>query len=137
MVLRSEAMGSYIRRSRSRLSPEDTLALYVRVQEATHLGSQTDEEEAPAPESTDEDDGVSYWFAGAVWNAEDKMPHFRAEGVWENGYDDQFGGCPPDKAWRPDRDQGQLRREARPALRRWRKAGFRYVNQGDRHGVGK
>ena len=74
----------------TRLSPEDTLALYVRVQEATHLGSQTDEEEAPAPESTDEDDGVSYWFAGAVWNAEDQTPHFRAEGIWENGYDDQF-----------------------------------------------
>jgi 5-methylcytosine-specific restriction protein B len=74
----------------TRLSPEETLALYVRVQEATHLGSQTDEEGAPAPESSDDDDDVSYWFAGAVWNAEDQTPHFRAEGIWENGYDDQF-----------------------------------------------
>lgn len=71
------------------LSPEDTWALFVRVRDATHLGSATDEDKVPAPESTDDDD-VSYWFAGAVWNGEDQTPHFVAEGIWENGYDDQF-----------------------------------------------
>jgi 5-methylcytosine-specific restriction protein B len=63
------------------LSPEDTWALFVRVRDATHLGSATDEDKVPAPESTDDDD-VSYWFAGAVWNGEDQTPHFVAEGIW-------------------------------------------------------
>lgn len=74
----------------AKLNPEETLAIYMRVQQATHLASQTDEDELAAPESIDEDDGVSYWFAGAVWNTEDQTPHFRDEGIWENGYDDQF-----------------------------------------------
>jgi 5-methylcytosine-specific restriction enzyme B len=76
----------------TRLSPEDTWALYVRVRDASHLGPAMDEEKVPAPQSTDEEeDGESYWFAGAVWNgADDQMPRFLAEGIWENGYDDQF-----------------------------------------------
>ncbi|MBB5063925.1 AAA family ATPase [Granulicella mallensis] len=74
------------------LSPEDTWALYVRVRDATHLGSTMDEEKVPAPQSSDaEEDGESYWFVGALWNgADDQTPRFLSEGIWENGYDDQF-----------------------------------------------
>jgi 5-methylcytosine-specific restriction protein B len=85
-------VGSYTGRSSRRdLSPEDTLALYVRIHDATHLGSTADEDKLPAPESTEDDDAVSYWFAGAVWSSTgDQTPRFLAEGIWENGYDDQF-----------------------------------------------
>jgi len=75
----------------TRLSPDDCLALYVRIHDATHLGSTADEDKLPAPESTEDDDAVSYWFAGAVWSSTgDQTPRFLAEGIWENGYDDQF-----------------------------------------------
>jgi 5-methylcytosine-specific restriction enzyme B len=74
------------------LSPEDTWALYVRVRDASHLGPAMDEDKVPAPQSTDEEeDGESNWFVGAVWNGvDDQTPRFLAEGIWENGYDDQF-----------------------------------------------
>ena len=74
------------------LSPEDTWAVYVRVRDASHLGPAMDEDKVPAPQSTDEtEDGESNWFVGAVWNgADDQTPRFLAEGIWENGYDDQF-----------------------------------------------
>ena len=36
-------------------------------------------------------DGETYWFAGALWDkTDDQLPRFLAEGIWENGYEDQF-----------------------------------------------
>jgi 5-methylcytosine-specific restriction protein B len=77
------------------LSPEETWAVYVRVRDANRQGTSTDEGETPAPETADSDseDGRSYWFVGATWggtHAGDQMPRFIAEGIWENGYEDQF-----------------------------------------------
>lgn len=74
------------------LGPDDTWALYVRVRDASHLGPAMDEEKVPAPQSTDgEDEAESYWFVGALWNgADDQTPRFTSQGIWENGYDDQF-----------------------------------------------
>jgi 5-methylcytosine-specific restriction protein B len=77
----------------TQLTPEATWALYVRVREANRLGASKDEEDMGAPEieNNDEDEGPSHWFAGAVWNkTDDQMPRFLAEGIWENGYEDQF-----------------------------------------------
>src|SRR5665213_118079 len=78
----------------ARLTPEATWALYVRVRDTNRPGaSTTDEGEIPAPETTDNDgeDGRSYWFVGAIWGGtDDQMPRFIAEGIWENGYEDQF-----------------------------------------------
>ncbi len=77
----------------TQLTPEGTWALYVRVRDANRPGASGDEEDIPAPDSADneEDDETSYWFAGAVWDkTDDQMPRFLAEGIWENGYDDQF-----------------------------------------------
>jgi 5-methylcytosine-specific restriction protein B len=76
----------------TKLNPEETWALYVQVRDARGPGVSKDEEKVPAPGTTDEgEDVVVYWFAGAVWNrVEDQTPRFLAEGIWENGYDDQF-----------------------------------------------
>jgi 5-methylcytosine-specific restriction protein B len=73
----------------TRLTPEETWALYVRVREANRGNAPSDEEDVPAPETAEaeEEDGASYWFVGAIWNeTDDQMPRFFAEGVWENGY---------------------------------------------------
>lgn len=74
------------------LSPEETWAVFVRVRDSNRPEVAMDEERIPAPGSSEEgDDDESYWFAGAVWDkADDQLPRFLAEGIWENGYDDQF-----------------------------------------------
>jgi 5-methylcytosine-specific restriction protein B len=74
------------------LTPDETWILYVRIRDANRPGARNDEDSEPAPEIMDEDDEeVSYWFVGAVWNkTEDQMPRFLAEGIWENGYKDRF-----------------------------------------------
>lgn len=71
----------------TRLNPEETWSLYVRVREANRPGASSDEEEIPAPETADNDGefGRSYWFVGATWGGGDQMPRFIAEGMWENG----------------------------------------------------
>jgi 5-methylcytosine-specific restriction enzyme B len=76
----------------TRLSPEETWNLYVRVRDANRLEAIIDEEKIPAPDTTEEgEDGEAYWFAGAMYNkTDDQMPRFLAEGIWENGYEDQF-----------------------------------------------
>ena len=76
----------------TRLGPEEVWDLYVRVRDANRPGATADEEKMPAPDTTDGGaDGETYWFAGAMWdNSEDQMPRFLAEGIWENGYEDQF-----------------------------------------------
>jgi 5-methylcytosine-specific restriction protein B len=76
----------------TRLTPEETWALYVRIRDANRPGATKDEGELPAPQTADDDgeDGRSYWFVGATWGNSDQMPRFIAEGTWENGYEDQF-----------------------------------------------
>jgi 5-methylcytosine-specific restriction protein B len=77
---------------KTRLTPEETLALYIRVRDANRPGGATDEEQTPAPDAPEEgEDGETYWFAGALWDkSDDQMPRFLAEGIWENGYEEQF-----------------------------------------------
>ena len=56
----------------------------------------TEEEEAPAPESSVtgelfDDPSRGFWFVGAVWNdEEDQLDRFLDEGIWQNGYDNKF-----------------------------------------------
>lgn len=74
----------------TRLTPEATRDLFIRVRFAKRPGA-ANEETTPAPETDLTDEGPSFWFAGAVWNGtDDQTERFRAEGVWTNGYDDQF-----------------------------------------------
>jgi 5-methylcytosine-specific restriction protein B len=77
---------------KTRLTPEETWDLYVRVRDANRPGATTDEERIPAPDAADDGAGEeTYWFAGASWNkTDDQMPRFLTEGIWENGYEDQF-----------------------------------------------
>ena len=80
----------------TRLTPEETWALYVRIRDANRARSpqNDDEEDAPAPESgdDDEDSGLSFWFAGAVWDrTDDQVSRFLGEGIWQNGHGNQFG----------------------------------------------
>jgi 5-methylcytosine-specific restriction protein B len=77
----------------ARLSPEETWDLYVRIRDANRPGIPTAEEDVPAPGAAGDSDeeGKSYWFVGAVWNGnEDQLPRFLEQGIWENGYEDQF-----------------------------------------------
>jgi 5-methylcytosine-specific restriction protein B len=75
-----------------RLSQEETWDLYVRIRDANRLGGSQAEEDVPAPGTVrDSEEGKSYWFAGSIWDkTDDQLPRFREEGVWENGYKDQF-----------------------------------------------
>ena len=73
----------------TRLTPEDTWALYVRIRDAHRVsGSSKDEEDTPAPEITNDDYGPAYWFVGAVWDGtDDQTPRFLKEEIWQNGDD--------------------------------------------------
>jgi 5-methylcytosine-specific restriction protein B len=74
----------------TQLTPESTWDLYVRVRDANRPG-RGDEDATPVPESEPSDDGPSFWFAGAMWGGtDDQTDRFRAEGIWSNGYDDEF-----------------------------------------------
>jgi len=73
----------------TRLTAEETWALYVRVRDANRPDASKDEDDVPAP-GADDDDDASYWFAGAAWDAGDQMPRFLDAGIWQNGYEDQF-----------------------------------------------
>lgn len=77
----------------TKLTPEETWALYVRIRDANRPDIPKDEENIPAPGATDSDDeyGPSYWFVGAVWNkTDDQMYRFLDEGIWQNGDEDLF-----------------------------------------------
>ena len=76
----------------TRLSPEGTWALYVRLRDAKRSRTTENEDKVPAPDMADDgEDGEAYWFVGATWGGtDDQMPRFLAEGVWENHYDDKF-----------------------------------------------
>ena len=79
----------------TKLSPEAAWDLYVRIREANRPDSPQTEEDAPAPgTATDDEEGKSYWFGGSVWDAGDQLPRFREQGIWENGYTDQFARRP-------------------------------------------
>lgn len=47
------------------------------------------ESRAPALEPAS-GSGPRYWFGGAAWDGEDQTARFLEEGVWRNGYQDQF-----------------------------------------------
>lgn len=47
------------------------------------------ESPAPAPVPL-RGSGPRYWFGGAAWDGEDQTARFLQEGVWRNGYQDQF-----------------------------------------------
>ena len=74
------------------LSQEETWDLYVRIRDANRLSGAQAEEDIPAPGTEgDNEEGKSYWFVGSVWGrTDDQLSRFREQGVWENGYDDQF-----------------------------------------------
>lgn len=76
------------------LTPEKARELALRIHdETTRTDSVSNEDEAEAPGApNEEDEGVAYWFAGASWNGstEDQLPRFLKEGIWENGYDQEF-----------------------------------------------
>jgi len=77
----------------ARLSPEETWGLYVRIRDANRSGNAPTEEGvlAPGAVADSEDVGRAYWFGGSVWDGnEDQLPRFLEQGVWENGYGDQF-----------------------------------------------
>ncbi len=71
------------------LSPDETWALYVRIRDANRPANVVDEEESPAPTDDEEaEDSVGSWFVGVY--ADEQLPRFLAQGIWENGYGDQF-----------------------------------------------
>ena len=75
----------------TRLTPDETWALYVRIRDANRQAAARDEEEMLAPENQDEEeDGPSHWFVGAAWETEDQTTRFLNDGIWQNGYDDQL-----------------------------------------------
>lgn len=73
------------------LTPENTWALYVTIRDAHRKGATQDEQDLPAPELENADEGVVHWFAGATWDKDDQLERFLSQGVWENGQsEDQF-----------------------------------------------
>lgn len=76
----------------TRLTPDETWALYVRIRDANRIAALRDEGDTPPTSSDDADESsISYWFVGAVWNkTDDQMPRFLGEGVWQNGYQQLF-----------------------------------------------
>jgi 5-methylcytosine-specific restriction protein B len=73
----------------TQLTPEAAWDVYVHVRDTSRRGVAS-EDTTVAPDPDLEEAGPSYWFAGAAWNNEDQTDRFRAEGLWVNGYDDQF-----------------------------------------------
>ncbi len=77
----------------ARLSPEETWSLYVRIRDANRPSVPRADEDGPPPGTVgaNAEDEKSYWFVGSVWNGtDDQLPRFLEQGVWENGYEDQF-----------------------------------------------
>jgi 5-methylcytosine-specific restriction protein B len=76
----------------TRLTEEETWALYVRIRDASRPGASQDEAELPAPDTVEEDadGGRAYWFVGASWDGDDQTARFIESGIWENGYEDRF-----------------------------------------------
>jgi 5-methylcytosine-specific restriction enzyme B len=95
-----------------RLSQEETWDLYVRIRDANRPGGSQPEEDVLAPDTVSDsvEEGKSYWFAGAAWGGtDDQLPRFREQGIWENGYEDQFSDLVRRiRPGGPDRDKGKL-----------------------------
>lgn len=87
------------------LTPAEAYTLFRQVH-ATFASPRADEEidTAPAPEEETSvadtemsralptlPDAPIYWFVGTIWGEHgDQLERFRDEGLWENGYNDQF-----------------------------------------------
>jgi 5-methylcytosine-specific restriction protein B len=67
------------------LDEEEIGVFEVRASEPASVG----ESRAPALGSAGRS-GPRYWFGGAAWDDEDQTSRFVEEGVWRNGYQDQF-----------------------------------------------
>lgn len=75
---------------RAHLTPDETWDLYVRIRDANRPGNAAPEDDVSAPDiGEDSDDSKAYWFVGALWE-DDQLQRFLNEGVWQNGYTDQF-----------------------------------------------
>lgn len=67
------------------LEAEDLGDFGIPVVEAVSVSESRAPALAPAGGS-----GPRYWFGGAAWDGEDQTARFLEEGVWRNGYQDQF-----------------------------------------------
>lgn len=75
---------------KAHLNKRSSADLFARVRSAGRMKT-TAEDTTPAPASDVEKAAPSFWFAGAIWNDnQDQTERFLADGVWVNGYDDQF-----------------------------------------------
>ena len=74
----------------TKLTREDAEALCLRIRTSSRLDSAVDEENilAPGIDDTGNQDMESFWFVGArfgKYKADDQMPRFLKEGIWQNG----------------------------------------------------
>lgn len=75
---------------RTHLTLDETCDLYVRIRDANRPCNAAPEDDVSAPDiGEDSDDSKAYWFVGALWE-DDQLQRFLNEGVWQNGYTDQF-----------------------------------------------
>jgi len=78
----------------ARLDDKTTWDLYVQVRDSNRTSSSKNEQDELAPElvAAETEAERSYWFVGAAWEARtaDQTSRFLSEGVWQNGYEDQF-----------------------------------------------
>ncbi len=76
------------------LTREDAESLCIRIRASSRQDSSVDEEEIPAPgiDENGDEDRVSFWFVGAIWNrTDDQIPRFLNENIWQNGDPDPDG----------------------------------------------
>lgn len=82
-------------------TPDAVVDLFDRVRAAHGWAAGQDDEDAPEDVSdqpppvfrTDVPalpEDAAYWFVGAMWDGVDQIERFLVEGIWENGYEDQF-----------------------------------------------
>jgi 5-methylcytosine-specific restriction protein B len=82
-------------------TPSAVVALFDMVREAQGWTTPEQEDDTPVDEVSAEPpvyrsdvppppEDAAFWFAGAGWSTGDQFERFYSEGIWENGYDDQF-----------------------------------------------
>lgn len=78
------------------LDHDSALALFKDVRSRFDEEAGEEDDEAPAPEDDPsavlfDDPERRFWFVGAVWGGnDDQTERFLSEGVWQNGYDEEF-----------------------------------------------
>lgn len=82
-------------------TPSAVVALFDMVREAHGWTTPEQEDDTPVDEVSAEPpvyrsdvppppEDPAFWFVGAGWSTGDQFERFYSEGIWENGYDDQF-----------------------------------------------